>query len=94
MPLVQVVALYAANSIGAQLVPMYEAQLLKDWQYIIEDSGARLVLVGPETIYEKVKGFVGSVRCRRQPYVAGCVIMLCLVAAGWQRLRSLVVRCE
>jgi long-subunit acyl-CoA synthetase (AMP-forming) len=59
---IQVVALYAANSIGAQLVPMYEAQLLKDWQYIVEDSGARLVLVGPETIYEKVKGFVGSVR--------------------------------
>lgn len=41
---------------------MYEAQLAKDWQYIIEDSGARLVLVGPESIYEKVKGFVGTVR--------------------------------
>lgn len=49
------VAYYATNSLGAQIVPMYEAQAEKDWRYIINDSEAKLVIVASEKIYEKTK---------------------------------------
>ena len=56
-----VVAWYAAVSLGAQVVPMYEAQLEKDWRYIIEDSGSKMVLCANERIYKKVKSYINSV---------------------------------
>jgi long-chain acyl-CoA synthetase len=56
-----VVAWYAAVSLGAQVVPMYEAQLEKDWRYIVEDSGSTMVLCANEAIYSKVKSYVNSV---------------------------------
>ena len=39
------VGCYATYGRGACYVPMYEAQLDRDWQYILEDSGAKLCLV-------------------------------------------------
>jgi long-chain acyl-CoA synthetase len=55
------VAACAAQSLGGQIVPMYEAQLDKDWRYIVEDSGASIVLVSTEKIYEKTSSYVGQV---------------------------------
>jgi len=55
------VAMYAVTGVGGQLVPMYEAQMEKDWRYIISDSDSKMVLVATEKIYEKVKDYVGSV---------------------------------
>ncbi len=55
------VAMYAVTGLGAQLVPMYEAQLEKDWKYIIADSDSKLALVANDTIYEKVSAYVGKV---------------------------------
>jgi long-chain acyl-CoA synthetase len=55
------VAMYAVTGIGAQLVPMYEAQLEKDWKYIINDSDAKLALVATDIIYDKVNTFIGNV---------------------------------
>jgi len=55
------VAMYAVTGLGAQLVPMYEAQLEKDWQFIIKDSGAKMVLCATDKVYDKVKNYVGSV---------------------------------
>ena len=54
-------AMYAVTGVGAQLVPMYEAQLEEDWKYIINDSDAKLALVATEKIYEKVSTMVGKV---------------------------------
>jgi long-chain acyl-CoA synthetase len=54
-------AMYAITGVGAQLVPMYEAQLEKDWKYIINDSDAKLAIVATDRIYEKVAGMVGKV---------------------------------
>jgi long-chain acyl-CoA synthetase len=54
------VAQYASAGLGAQLVPMYEAQQEKDWRYIINDAGAKLLLVANEKIYEKTKNYVGE----------------------------------
>lgn len=39
----------------------YEAQLEKDWHYILEDSGSKLVIAATEAIYEKVKNYPGKV---------------------------------
>lgn len=55
------VAMYAVTGLGAALVPMYEAQLEKDWKYIIEDSDAKLALVATDKIYDKVSKYVGNV---------------------------------
>jgi long-chain acyl-CoA synthetase len=40
---------------------MYEAQKEKDWRYIIEDSGAKVVFVATEKIYHIIKEFIGKV---------------------------------
>lgn len=55
------VAAYATYGLGAKFCPMYEAQLSKEWEYIINDSGAKVLLVANQEIYDKTKGFVGSI---------------------------------
>lgn len=55
------VACYACNGVGAAIVPMYEAQLEKDWTYIIDDSSSKLVIAANESIYDKVKHYVGKI---------------------------------
>ena len=54
------VAYYATNSLGASFVPMYEAQLEKDWEYILEDSGSKVLLVANDKIYNKTKKYIGK----------------------------------
>ncbi len=49
---------YATYGLGAQYVPMYEAQVEKDWRYILNDSGTKVLLVSTEAIYERTRGFV------------------------------------
>lgn len=55
------VACFATASIGGQIVPMYEAQLEKDWEYILEDSGAKIILASTTKVFSKVKGYIGTV---------------------------------
>ncbi len=45
------VTCYAVYGLGAELVPMYEAQLPKEWAFILRDSGARLVVGSTTPIY-------------------------------------------
>ncbi|PKN58537.1 MAG: long-chain fatty acid--CoA ligase [Deltaproteobacteria bacterium HGW-Deltaproteobacteria-14] len=52
---------YAVYGLGAQYVPMYEAQLEKDWKYILNDSGTKVLLVANSEIFEKTKKFVDEV---------------------------------
>jgi len=49
------VAAYATYGLGATFVPMYEHQLEADWEYILRDSGAKLLLVSTRSIYDKTK---------------------------------------
>ncbi|MFP4596932.1 MAG: AMP-dependent synthetase/ligase [Persicimonas sp.] len=51
------VGAYATYSLGARFCAMYEAQMPKDWKFIIEDSDAKIVLVADQDIYEKVQDF-------------------------------------
>jgi long-chain acyl-CoA synthetase len=49
------VAAYACYGLGAALVPMYEAQLPKEWEFIADDCGAVAIIVASEKIYDKAK---------------------------------------
>ena len=51
------VGCYASFRVGAAYVPMYEAQASAEWQYILGDSGAKLVLAGTDAIATEVLGF-------------------------------------
>jgi len=52
------VAAYATYGLGAKYVPMYEAQLPKEWKYILNDCGAKVLLAANDLIYGQTTGFV------------------------------------
>ncbi|HWE31626.1 MAG TPA: long-chain fatty acid--CoA ligase [Polyangia bacterium] len=51
------VTAYAAFTLGAIWVPMYESQLDGDWQFILGDCTARMCFVSGEAIAKRVRGF-------------------------------------
>jgi long-chain acyl-CoA synthetase len=55
------VAAYACYGLGAAFVPMYEAQLPKDWEFIVADCEAKMLIVATDAIVEKTKPFLDSV---------------------------------
>ncbi len=55
------VAAYATYGLGAMFVPMYEHQLPSDWEYIVNDSGAKLLIVTTEAIHQQVKDWPGKI---------------------------------
>jgi long-chain acyl-CoA synthetase len=55
------VAAYACFGLGVAFVPMYEAQLPKDWEYIIKDCQAKGLVVATDAIADKTKDFLDSI---------------------------------
>lgn len=55
------VTAYAAFGLGAAVVPMYEAMLDKDWEFIAKDCQATMLVVAKKDILEKTKKFFDSV---------------------------------
>lgn len=55
------VAAYACFGLGIAFVPMYEAQLAKDWEFILADCEAKAVIVATDAIAEKCRAFFDSV---------------------------------
>ncbi|MBW1880785.1 MAG: long-chain fatty acid--CoA ligase, partial [Deltaproteobacteria bacterium] len=51
------VACYATYGLGARFVPMYEAELLRIWKYILADSGTKVLFASQPEILEQVAGF-------------------------------------
>lgn len=49
------------NKIGAINVPIYPNITTADYEYILNDSGARILLVGSEDIFDKVKTLLNKV---------------------------------
>jgi long-chain acyl-CoA synthetase len=49
------VGAYATYSLGAAWVPMYEAQTQKDWKFILNDSGAKVVFVATDGIRAQIE---------------------------------------
>ena len=56
------IAAYATYGLGAHFVPMYEAQLPKEWKYILEDAEAVVLVVSSTDIYERCAGFVDELQ--------------------------------
>jgi long-chain acyl-CoA synthetase len=54
------VCAYASFTRGAAYVPMYEAQLDRDWQYILGDSGAKLCFVSGDAVEQRVRALLGD----------------------------------
>jgi len=50
-------ASFATYGLGGRYVPMYEAELLHVWKYIVKDSGVKVLFVANPAVYEKVKDF-------------------------------------
>src|SRR6218665_396847 len=54
------VGAYATYTLGAAYVPMYEQQQEKEWQYILNDCGAKLVFVATDAIAKKISALKPS----------------------------------
>src|SRR5687768_14267698 len=52
---------YATYSLGAAYVPMYEAQHLEEWAFIVEDCSAKVLVAATRAIYDKVKDLPSSI---------------------------------
>ncbi len=49
---------YACFGLGAAFVPMYEAQLAKEWEFIARDCNAKVLVCATDAITEKAKPFL------------------------------------
>ena len=55
------VCFFATNGLGARLVPMYEAELVQVWKYIINDAKVKILFITKKEIYEKIKDSISSI---------------------------------
>jgi len=55
------IAAYACFGLGIAFVPMYEAQLPKDWEFIVRDCSAKAMIVATDAIAEKTRTFLETV---------------------------------
>jgi long-chain acyl-CoA synthetase len=52
---------YGVYGLGAVIVPMYESQIEKDWEFIVRDSELKLLFVASSAIADKVKDFPSKI---------------------------------
>ena len=55
------VAAYACYSLGAAFVPMYEAQNPKEWEFIVRDCEAQVLIAANDAVVAKSKALLDSV---------------------------------
>jgi len=55
------VGAYATYGLGAHYVPMYESQLVKEWKYILKDSGTKILFVCNPDIYQKTQVLIDEI---------------------------------
>ena len=60
---------YATYGLGGRFIPMYKAELLKIWKYIITDSGTSVLFVRDKEIYEKVKNWTNEIESLKNIYI-------------------------
>jgi len=63
------IAAFATYGRKAKFIPMYEAELVKIWKYIVEDSGVKVLLVANDQIYEQVKSFVKDIKSLKKIFI-------------------------
>src|SRR5215472_8419344 len=52
------VAAYATYGLGAAFVPMYEQQHVKDWEFIVKDCDAKVLVVANDVIADKTRSLL------------------------------------
>ena len=53
---------FLANSgLGARFVPMYEAELVQVWKYIINDAKIKVLFISKKAIYDSIKEILASI---------------------------------
>jgi long-chain acyl-CoA synthetase len=52
---------YATYGLGGAYVPMYEAQHMEEWAFILADCEAKVLVAATRAIYEKVKGLPAEI---------------------------------
>ena len=60
---------YATYGLGGRFIPMYKAELLKIWKYIITDSGTSVLFVRDKEIYEKVKSWTNEIESLKNIFI-------------------------
>ncbi len=55
------VSAYATYGLCGQHIPMYETQLVKEWEYIVRDCSAKVLLVSNPAVLEQTLDFPGRV---------------------------------
>jgi long-chain acyl-CoA synthetase len=55
------VAAYACYGLGAAYVPMYEAQNPKEWEFIVRDCEAKVLIVAGPSVLAKTRGLLDTV---------------------------------
>ncbi len=51
------IAAHAAYGLGAAFVPMYEQQHAEEWEFILDDCQAKVLVCSSRKIFDKVRGF-------------------------------------
>lgn len=54
------IAAYATYGLGASYVPMYESQLSSEWEFILRDCEAKVVIASTKEIADKLRSFMGE----------------------------------
>ncbi len=54
------VCFFATQGLAARFVPMYEAELLQVWKYIITDGDVKVLFVSKKDIFDKIKDMEGT----------------------------------
>jgi long-chain acyl-CoA synthetase len=60
---------FATVGLGSFYVPMYEAELIHIWEYIIKDSALKVLFVSKPEIYEKIKDFPSRIPTLEKIYL-------------------------
>ncbi|MBN2808512.1 MAG: AMP-binding protein, partial [Deltaproteobacteria bacterium] len=63
------VCAFATYGLKAGFVSMYEKELPQTWQYILQDSGIKVLFVANPIIYEAVKGFLNTIASLEAIYI-------------------------
>src|SRR5262249_7916660 len=80
------IAAYAAYGRGAAFVPMYEAQHADEWEFILADSSAKVVVGSTRPIIDALRGIASRVS------TLGHVVGIALADTDEHSFRSHLVR--
>ena len=56
------VAAYATYGLRAAFVPMYEQQHAEEWEFILDDCGAKVAIGSSQSVYDELKKLKGKVK--------------------------------